>query len=200
MTTIDEIDAIIALPNFAPYHGWHDDHREKDGTAEYRPALMQVRAEFAKLVEEIDRYLGPRGYGNAKRRNALQLGMGNCRASHAVWRHLFDCATTIDFGVCMTDGMTHPGMDTHSEQAFQLARSHGFYDVLFIDAGHTYDDVAKDYAAYVTLVRPGGIIAFHDSLPRERYPEVEVWRFLKESGLAPSQIGQEVGIAWLQKL
>lgn len=35
-------------------------------------------------------------------------------------------------------------------------------DFLFIDADHTYDSVKKDYQMYSPLVRPGGIIAFHD--------------------------------------
>lgn len=35
-------------------------------------------------------------------------------------------------------------------------------DFLFIDGGHTYDEVAEDYRLYEPLVRPGGAIAFHD--------------------------------------
>ena len=195
MSTIDEIDAMIALPAFAPYWGWHDQHRDKDGTAEYRPALMQVRAEFARFVDEIERYLPLRKQGRM-----LQLGLGNCRASHTVWDHLFGVATTIDRGECLHgDTLVLKGMDTHSNEAFTYAQNMGLHDLLFIDAGHTYDDVAKDYAAYVTLVHPGGLVAFHDSLPRERYPEVEVWRFIRDIGFPMSHIGQEVGISWFRK-
>jgi len=35
-------------------------------------------------------------------------------------------------------------------------------DVLFIDGDHTYDGVRIDYELYSPLVRPGGIVAFHD--------------------------------------
>jgi cephalosporin hydroxylase len=35
-------------------------------------------------------------------------------------------------------------------------------DVLFIDGDHTYEGVKKDHDAYRHLVRPGGLIAFHD--------------------------------------
>jgi hypothetical protein len=194
MTTIEEIDAMIALPAFAPYHGWHDQHRDKDGTPEYLPALQQVRAEFARFVDEIEHHLPLRKQGRV-----LQLGLGNCDASHQVWRHLFGNAATIDRGRCLAGLQTMDGADTHSDAAYNFAVMLGHYDLLFIDAGHTYDDVAKDYSAYVTLVRPGGIVAFHDSLPRERYPEVEVWRFIKESSLPMSHIGEEVGISWLRK-
>ncbi len=35
-------------------------------------------------------------------------------------------------------------------------------DVLFIDGDHRYDGVAADFGQYSPLVRPGGLIAFHD--------------------------------------
>jgi predicted O-methyltransferase YrrM len=35
-------------------------------------------------------------------------------------------------------------------------------DVLFIDGDHSYGGVRQDYEMYRSLVRPGGIIAFHD--------------------------------------
>ena len=38
-------------------------------------------------------------------------------------------------------------------------------DVLFIDGDHTYDGVRADYALWSPLVRPGGVIAFHDTVP-----------------------------------
>ena len=38
-------------------------------------------------------------------------------------------------------------------------------DLLFIDGDHTYDGVRRDFESYRSLVRPGGIIAFHDISP-----------------------------------
>jgi predicted O-methyltransferase YrrM len=38
----------------------------------------------------------------------------------------------------------------------------GRVDILFIDAGHTYDDVKQDFEMYSGLVKPGGFICFHD--------------------------------------
>ena len=38
-------------------------------------------------------------------------------------------------------------------------------DFLFIDGDHSYDGVKSDYEMYGPLVRPGGIIAFHDICP-----------------------------------
>lgn len=46
-------------------------------------------------------------------------------------------------------GPTDPGWD-------------GCIDVLFLDGDHTLEGVARDWNMYSPLVRPGGIVAFHD--------------------------------------
>lgn len=38
-------------------------------------------------------------------------------------------------------------------------------DVLFVDGDHTYSGVDQDFADYAPLVRPGGLVAFHDIVP-----------------------------------
>lgn len=38
----------------------------------------------------------------------------------------------------------------------------GPVDVLFLDGDHSYDGVRRDHEIYGPLVRPGGLIAFHD--------------------------------------
>jgi predicted O-methyltransferase YrrM len=40
-------------------------------------------------------------------------------------------------------------------------------DFLFIDGDHSYEGVRGDYELYAPLVRPGGLIAFHDIAPRQ---------------------------------
>jgi len=50
--------------------------------------------------------------------------------------------------------------------------------VLFIDGDHTYAGVRADFEMYSPLVRPGGIVAFHDIAPQP-FPN-EVARFWKE--------------------
>ena len=53
-------------------------------------------------------------------------------------------------------------------------------DVLFIDGDHSYDGVRQDFETYARLVRPGGLIAFHDILDHPMYPQFEVHRFWRE--------------------
>jgi predicted O-methyltransferase YrrM len=56
-------------------------------------------------------------------------------------------------------------------------------DFLFIDGDHSYDGVKKDFEMYNSLVRNGGIIAFHDITPNG-LPELtggvpQFWREIK---------------------
>ncbi len=49
-------------------------------------------------------------------------------------------------------------------------------DFLFIDADHRYAGVKRDYELYSELVRPMGLIAFHDIRPNPEVETVEVWQ------------------------
>jgi Methyltransferase domain len=50
-------------------------------------------------------------------------------------------------------------------------------DMLFIDGDHSYDGVKADYEMYSPLVRPGGLIGFHDICRHPSMPFVQVNRF-----------------------
>ena len=69
-------------------------------------------------------------------------------------------------------------------------------DFLFIDADHTYEGVKKDFEMYAPLVRPGGLVAFHDIAPHPAELKVEVPQFCKE---IKSHYGhQEIVKSWDQ--
>lgn len=53
-------------------------------------------------------------------------------------------------------------------------------DFLFIDGNHTYNGVKMDFEIYSKLVRPGGIIAFHDIGENEEGGVYNLWQELKE--------------------
>jgi predicted O-methyltransferase YrrM len=54
-------------------------------------------------------------------------------------------------------------------------------DLLFIDGDHSYEGVRKDFELYSTLVKNGGIIAFHDCLlDRDEYGNGGVKKFWDE--------------------
>ena len=53
-------------------------------------------------------------------------------------------------------------------------------DFLFIDGDHTYEGVKQDFEFYSPMVKEGGLIAFHDVLPRTDIPEIQVAPFWDE--------------------
>jgi predicted O-methyltransferase YrrM len=76
-------------------------------------------------------------------------------------------------------------------------------DFLFIDGDHTYEGVAKDYANYAPLVRPGGVIGFHDiRSPDPTYGVPQLWNELKhklphKEFLEPGGINMGVGVLFV---
>jgi len=78
----------------------------------------------------------------------------------------------------------------------QAAR-HGPFDFIFVDGGHDYETVQNDYEKYWPMVRPGGVMAFHDiAYPDLNSPhQIDVgrwWRDLKMNGHRP--------MAWLREM
>jgi predicted O-methyltransferase YrrM len=64
-------------------------------------------------------------------------------------------------------------------------------DVLFIDGDHSYEGVRRDYELYAPLLRPGGLIAFHDIVdgPMEAVGGVpRFWREVRSSLSEPVEL------------
>lgn len=53
-------------------------------------------------------------------------------------------------------------------------------DFLFIDGDHTYDGVRRDFEMYSPLVRPGGLVAFHDVCTHPPEAKCDVDKFWRE--------------------
>jgi cephalosporin hydroxylase len=71
-------------------------------------------------------------------------------------------------------------------------------DMLFIDGDHSYDGVLADWTMYHPLIRPGGIVAFHDVLHHPGHPFVEVGEVYRmvSRGYEHSEIIDEFDRAW----
>jgi cephalosporin hydroxylase len=76
-------------------------------------------------------------------------------------------------------------------------------DFLFIDGDHSETGVARDFEDYRSLVRPGGIVAFHDIVENQPLPGNQVhyfWQRLKQDRANeefiedPRQCGFGIGI------
>jgi predicted O-methyltransferase YrrM len=75
-------------------------------------------------------------------------------------------------------------MDSHSYDTLEQVKNFfgGPIDFLFIDGDHSYTGVKLDFKMYSELVRPGGIIAFHDIVPNPNFGDIQVpvfWNELK---------------------
>lgn len=197
------LDAIAADPRLLPYWGWHDSHRGTERTAAYRPAMQQSRAEFHAFWDVcLERGLH-RGGG-------LQLGLGRPGGTHLALEVFLRDVISVDADsmvgsefLCRFPHASVIDGATGSPTTRGAAAAHAPYDLLFIDAGHRYDDVRGDLRDYVPLVRDGGLIALHDAVKRPTYEEeIEVWRVvadLKAAGVDIRVIGDEIGIAWFMK-
>jgi predicted O-methyltransferase YrrM len=73
--------------------------------------------------------------------------------------------------------------DSHApETRAQVAAFFGgdALDLLFIDGDHSYEGVREDYELFSPLVRPGGLIAFHDIVDGDEVRVGGVPRFWRE--------------------
>ena len=169
--------------------------------AEYLPSIQQDRSEFEYLLHDIARL-------NLVSTKCLQLGLGD-GCSHEVWECIFRTVFSIEIDPLKAQRFRHPGRGVIIGDTREAAKSLNFFmkeqqtdlvDFLFIDAGHLYEDVRRDYYEYSPFVRSGGIIAFHDALPRDGFPGIEVHKFLGELNRnAINIVGTEVGTAWMVK-
>lgn len=114
--------------------------------------------------------------------------------SAETWIRAFDLNTLIALEIdedCEFLGLEDPG-DTNAIYVWgadsndpttalktQQALMGKKVDFLFIDGDHHYEAVKKDFELYSPLVRPGGIVAFHDARITDNYA-CEVYKFWNE--------------------
>ena len=73
--------------------------------------------------------------------------------------------------------------DSHSDETVrdvEVALKGALLDLLFIDGDHSFEGVRCDFEAYSPLVRPGGVIAFHDVAAGADDGVPAFWRSLQQ--------------------
>lgn len=73
--------------------------------------------------------------------------------------------------------------DSHEPATLERVRGllpESSVDFLFIDGDHSYQGVKADFELFSPLVRPGGIVAFHDIVPHPKESGSEVDQFWAE--------------------
>lgn len=173
---------------------------------------FQARWELDEFVSLVEGY---------EPRTILEIG---CWDGGTLW-HWIDLPLT-ETVVAIDDGMRRlmewhtwadeADVDLHtlqgrSQEPFvvEQAAAHGPYDLIFIDGDHTADAVTADWQNYSPMLADGGMIAFHDILPRPEYGVSEVWQLVKwhhasrwveicQRAVEPGNEGTcGIGVAWL---
>ncbi len=86
------------------------------------------------------------------------FGKGYADSKIPLFQSFANAGQTIQ---CVRADSHNPTTRSTVEQLF----NHKPLDFLFIDGDHTYEGVAQDFEMYAPLVKPEGLIAFHDIVP-----------------------------------
>ena len=88
-------------------------------------------------------------------------------------------------------------VDSHAPEtraALERALGGEEIDFLYIDGDHRLEGVRQDFEDYSPLVRPGGLVAFHDIITREPGHHVhQFWREIKDDYVHEELIAQPDG-------
>lgn len=72
-------------------------------------------------------------------------------------------------------------------------------DFLFIDGDHSYEGAKLDFLTYGPMVRPGGVIAFHDLITPQGQEHIQVgklWREIQHAGYTTQEFWAEEKPSW----
>jgi len=101
-----------------------------------------------------------------------ELGVQTGELSRYIWEtctpaelHLIDVdLTTWKVAEKFADEITHGGITLHEADSADMiaAFSDGYFDLIYIDADHSYEGVTRDIAAAKAKVAPDGFLLFND--------------------------------------
>lgn len=132
----------------------------------YNPAIDQPRLTFHSFLEQMVRG-GTAG-------SVLEIGLGRHGGSHAAFCAIGARVVTVEIDAERVQRFidcnpTVPGRDEFvvgdSSDGATLTKVQELVsdcDLLFLDGGDSYEQVALDWAAYAPLVRAGGVVAIVD--------------------------------------
>ena len=158
------------------------------GSGYFRVSTIQIRSEILNLSRRV---------AALKPANILEIGTAR-GGTLFIWaqlasKHVVSCdITDLSIAATLYERFAPPDSacrisvlqgDSHDER-FAAGVKDMFggepLDFLFIDGDHTEPGVRRDYELYHPLVRPGGLIAFHDIVEDAPLPENQVYQFWKD--------------------
>lgn len=111
---------------------------------------------------------------------SLDLPRGHYGGGYQKWKiELFKSFALPKQKIFLIRGSSH---DIKSLNKVRKILKNNKLDLLYIDGDHSYEGVKRDFEMYKSLIKKGGIIAFHDIVPIKN-PEFEVdkfWNIIKD--------------------
>lgn len=152
-----------------------------------------------QLEEELDWLLGI--YRELKPRRVLEIGS---HVGGTLWHWMENAEPGAFFAAISLNATEHIptwrnwaaekghtlaaiDADSTTETAVSWMHSFAMYDFIFIDGSHWWEHVSKDWQHAQMMVRPGGIVAFHDitdhgGMPNEQVDVPELWKEITANG------------------
>ena len=153
--------------------------------------LMQNPYEFADFIFALKKHEQKTG---KKLRKFLEVGFSAGINNTLINKFFnFEEIVGVDFfcsqinGATLKASLTHKNItivagDSTSKRVLDIVATLGKYDLIFIDANHTYEYVKKDFDNYKKFLNKGGVIGFHD-VDCPDWPGIKkFWNELKRSG------------------
>jgi len=163
---IAKLDRFVASRGIGTY--WGEGVSTPLGVPQTRFVQSPIQQVRAEIYEFLDVALALQ-----ERQLVLEIGLGDYGGTHFLWRMLFDRVVTIErWGhlVYALDYELDPNRDlfvigeAHAPATLRHLRFIADqFDLVFIDGDHSYNAVAADTMIFGRLVRPGGILAWHDT-------------------------------------
>ena len=163
-------------------------HQLWDG---YKTHLMQSPWELSDFIFALKKHEQDTGI---ELKRFLEVGFASGANNTVLHKFFeFDHIVGIDLFMSSIDGfnlnanMVRKNLvlisgDSTAERTLQLTEMLGSFDLIFIDANHTYDYVKQDFENYSQYLDKGGVIAFHD-IDCPDWPGInKYWNELKETG------------------
>jgi len=190
--SIQEIHTLnIKYPDLHPYQllnkyvgkGVYKDIRAKQVQSEIMALYDRVASEKPEIVCEIGTFKGGTLYlwTQAAADDALIISMdlppglkNKFTPDRQSFYHSFSKKKQF---VCCLPGNSH---DNDTKEKLKTILGGRRIDFLFIDGDHSYEGVRMDFEMYSTMVKNGGLIAFHDILPRKGLENIQVYRLWRE--------------------
>ncbi|CAN2048450.1 hypothetical protein GMMP1_580023 [Candidatus Magnetomoraceae bacterium gMMP-1] len=177
--------------NLSPYelinkyigYGEYKDIRAKQIPFEIESLYNQINSYKPRIICEIGTYKGGTLYilSQAAADDALIIsidlppGLNNAYTPNR--QYFYQHFAIKQQCICCIPGDSH---SANTKERLKTLLGGRKIEFLFIDGDHSYNGVRMDFEMYAPLVKQGGLIAFHDILPRPELVKIEVFKLWKE--------------------